>query len=270
MKIAVTCPGCLSRFEVSEKFAGQKGPCPKCKKEITVPALTEQVVVHAPETEGPKDAKGTPVLKPIRRVDVKFSWPIAALVGGVSLVLLVIAIGIRFSFAEPPTALLVLTSLALGPLLAYAGYFFLYESELEGYKGQEAWLRSGICGAVYALTWGIYWLIPKYLLDAASMAEYSLITASVMFIIMMVIGSIAAVLLLELENFAGVMHYMLYLAVTLVLTIVAGTAIAQPFAKDGQATSATGGSKKRAVQVTPSTPPKSPAAAKPAAANPAK
>lgn len=273
MKIAVTCPGCLSRFEVSEKFAGKTGPCPKCKKEITVPALSEQVVVHAPETEGPKDAKGTPVLKPIRRVDVKFSWPIAALVGGVSLVLLFTAIGIRFSFAEPPTVLLALTSIALGPLLAYAGYFFLNESELQGYTGKEAWVRSAACGGIYAITWGLYWLIPKYLLEAFSMAEYSLVTASVMLLVMMVIGSIAAVLLLELENLAGVMHYMLYLAVTLLLTIVAGTPIAQPFAKEGQATSAAGGSKKRAVQVTPSTPAPTnnkPAAAKPAATNPTK
>lgn len=278
MKIAVTCPGCLSRFEVSEKFAGKKGPCPKCKKEITVPALSEQVVIHAPETEGPKDAKGTPVLKPIQRVDVKFSWPIAALVGGVGLILLVTAIGIRFTFPEPPTALLALTALGLGPLLAYGGYFFLHESELEGYSGKEAWVRSAACGGVYAFTWAIYWLIPQYLLENITMAENSLITASCLLLVMIIIGSITAVLAFELENFAGVMHYMLYLAVTLVLTIVAGTAIAQPLAKEGQTTSATGGSKKRAVQVTPSTPApaaktpaaNTPAANKPAATNPAK
>lgn len=278
MKIAVTCPGCLSRFEVSEKFAGKKGPCPKCKKEITVPALSEQVVIHAPETEGPKDAKGTPVLKPIQRVDVKFSWPIAALVGGVGLILLVTAIGIRFTFPEPPTALLALTALGLGPLLAYGGYFFLHESELEGYSGKEAWVRSAACGGVYAFTWAIYWLIPQYLLENITMAENSLITASCLLLVMIIIGSITAVLAFELENFAGVMHYMLYLAVTMVLTIVAGTAIAQPLAKEGQATSTTGGSKKRAVQVAPSTPApaantpaaNTPAANKPAATNPAK
>jgi hypothetical protein len=269
MKIAVTCPGCLSRFEVSEKFAGKKGPCPKCKKEITVPALSEQVVIHAPETEGPKDAKGTPVLKPIQRVDVKFSWPIAALIGGVGLILLVTAIGIRFTFPEPPTALLALTALGLGPLLAYGGYFFLHESELEGYSGKEAWVRSAACGGVYAFTWAIYWLIPQYLLENITMAENSLITASCLLLVMIIIGSITAVLAFELENFAGVMHYMLYLAVTMVLTIVAGTAIAQPLAKEGQATSATGGNKKRAVQVAPSTSTPAPAAKTPAANTPA-
>lgn len=254
MKIAVTCPGCLQRFEVSEKFAGKKGPCPKCKKEITVPALSEQVVVHAPETEGPKDAKGTPVLKPIRRVDVKFSWPIAALVGGIGLVLLATAIGIRFSFAEPPTALLALTAIALGPLLAYGGYFFLHESELEGYSGKEAWLRAAACGGVYAVTWGIYWLVPQYLLETATMAETTLITASVLLIAMVVIGSITAVLSFELENFAGVMHYLLYLGVTMLLAIVAGAAIAEPLAQASQGAASGSGNKKRAIQVAPSTP----------------
>jgi hypothetical protein len=268
MKIAVTCPGCLKRFEVSEKFAGKKGPCPECKKEITVPLLSEQVVVHAPEVSGPKDAKGTPILKPIRRIDTKFSWPVAALVGGVGLLLLVTAIGIRFSFAEPPTVLLALTSIALGPLLSYGGYFFLHESELEGYKGKELWIRSAACGGVYALTWGIYWLIPKYLLDTVSMAESSLILASMLLIAMVIIGSVAAVLSLELETLTGVMHYMLYLTVTMVLAIIAGTAIAEPLAKPGQG-GTVGGNKKRAVQVTPSTPAATPSN-KPAAANSAK
>lgn len=261
MKIAVTCPGCLSRFEVSEKFAGKTGPCPKCKKEITIPNLSEQVVIHAPESEGPKDAKGTPVLKPIRRVDINFSWPIAALIGGVSLVALVIAIGVRFSFAEPPTALLAIASVVLGPLLAYGGYFFLHESELEGYTGKAAWGRAAVCGAIYAITWAIYWLVPVYIFENITMAETSLVTASVLLLVMVVIGSITAVLAFELENFAGVMHYLLYLTVTMILTVVAGTAIAEPLARSGQGAAETGGNKKRAVQVAPTNPaPANPAA----------
>lgn len=252
MKIAVTCPGCLSRFEVSEKFAGKTGPCPKCKKEITIPSLSEQVVIHAPETEGPKDAKGTPVLKPIRRVDITFSWPIAALIGGVSLIALVIAIGVRFSYAEPPIALLAISSVVLGPLLAYGGYFFLHESELEGYSGKAAWARAGVCGLIYSITWAIYWLVPIYVFENVTMAETSLITASVLLIAMVAIGSITAVLAFELETFAGVMHYMFYLAVTMILTIVAGTAIAEPLAKTGKGATETGGNRKKAVQVAPS------------------
>jgi hypothetical protein len=160
--------------------------------------------------------------------------------------------------------LLALTAIALGPLLAFGGYFFLHESELEGYTGKEAWVRSAICGGVYALTWGIYWLIPQYLLENATMAENSLLTASLLLLVMMVIGTITAILAFELENFAGVMHYMLYLSITLTLTIIAGTAIAQPLAKEGAAANASG-SKKRTVQVAPS----KAAATAPASAKPA-
>ena len=49
MPINVTCPGCLKRFSVADKFAGKKGPCPKCKKIITIPKKEDEVVIHAPE-----------------------------------------------------------------------------------------------------------------------------------------------------------------------------------------------------------------------------
>ena len=58
MPIEVLCPGCKTRFKVSDKFAGKKGPCPKCKAVITVPEKTAEVVVHAPEEFGPKNAAG--------------------------------------------------------------------------------------------------------------------------------------------------------------------------------------------------------------------
>lgn len=261
MKIAVTCPGCLTRFEVSDKFAGKKGPCPKCKKEIQVPELTEQVVIHAPETTGPKDAKGSPVLKPLRRIETKFSWPVAAAVVGISILLLGAALAIRFSVAEPPTALLAIGALVLGPVLAWGGYFFLRESELEGYSGKELLIRSAACGVIYAITWGLYWLIPSYLLDAGSLAEVTLLMASIMLVVMVVIGAITSVMSLELESFTGVMHYLLYLIVTMVLAVVSGLAIAEPLAKPGQGKAGPGGSGKKAVQVAPKAATPAPAAA---------
>src|SRR5262245_48396622 len=75
MPIPVICPNCHARFSVSEKFAGKEGPCPKCKGKIKVPALDEQVVVHAPEefAGGGKDSKGRPTLKPIARKEAKIT-----------------------------------------------------------------------------------------------------------------------------------------------------------------------------------------------------
>ena len=65
MPINVTCPGCLKRFSVADKFAGKQGPCPKCKKIITIPKKEDQVVIHAPDHSeaGAVGAGGRHVLK---------------------------------------------------------------------------------------------------------------------------------------------------------------------------------------------------------------
>ena len=66
MPIAVICPGCKTNFRVNEKFAGQKGPCPKCKTIVVIPQI-EEVKIHAPEEfeSGGKDSKGRPSAKPL-------------------------------------------------------------------------------------------------------------------------------------------------------------------------------------------------------------
>src|SRR5437763_17163113 len=98
MAIDVTCPSCHTRFQVSEKFAGKSGPCPKCKTTIKIPEKKDEVVIHAPEVSGPKDSKGQAVLKPISRVEVRLrSTQIATIVGSVVLVLIV-ALVLRFQF----------------------------------------------------------------------------------------------------------------------------------------------------------------------------
>ena len=59
MAIQVTCSGCHARFKVSDKYAGRKGPCPKCKAEITVPDADEEVVIKShDEFGGARDAGG--------------------------------------------------------------------------------------------------------------------------------------------------------------------------------------------------------------------
>ena len=64
MAIDVICPGCHKRFQVSDQYAGQKGPCPGCKTIIEIPKLEDVVVVHERETT----ASGTPAkLNSIRR-----------------------------------------------------------------------------------------------------------------------------------------------------------------------------------------------------------
>src|SRR6478752_8449019 len=98
MAIDVTCPACHTRFQVSEKFAGKSGPCPKCKKTIKVPEKKDEVVIHAPEVSGPTDSQGRAVLKPISRTEVRLQVPqIVAIVGSV-LVVLIAAVVLRLQF----------------------------------------------------------------------------------------------------------------------------------------------------------------------------
>jgi hypothetical protein len=47
-------------------------------------------------------------------------------------------------------------AILLGPPLAWAGYTFLRDAELEAYVGVPLLLRSLACGLVYALLWGIF------------------------------------------------------------------------------------------------------------------
>ncbi|MEM7784324.1 MAG: hypothetical protein AAF623_13300, partial [Planctomycetota bacterium] len=73
MAIRVTCTKCHTRFNVSDKFAGQTGPCPKCKASIKIPDKSEEVVISAPKSSGPTDTQGRAIIDPIRRHESKIS-----------------------------------------------------------------------------------------------------------------------------------------------------------------------------------------------------
>lgn len=222
MAINVVCTGCRSRFTVSEKFAGKKGPCPKCKAIITIPALADQVVIHAPEEAGPKDAKGRPVLRPIFREETTFS-PLMAVVIGVAVLTVLLLTWILRPATGQQASLVVLSlgALLLAPPLAWSGYTFLRNDENQPFYGQELWTRVGLCGLAYAAIWGLTWGVNAYLFEGAGF-EFS----AVFFVIpiMVVAGAAAAQAILDFEFFTGILHYGLYLAVTVVLRLVHGLA----------------------------------------------
>src|SRR4029450_5934125 len=129
MAIDVTCPGCKTRFQVSEKFAGKKGPCPKCKTTIQIPSAKEQVVIHAPEPTGPVDSKGKMVLEPIFREEVSLAPPV--IFGIVASVIVIVAMAFVIRFQELPTKefFAMIGSFLRAPPLAFAGYTFLRDPE---------------------------------------------------------------------------------------------------------------------------------------------
>lgn len=227
MAIPVTCPSCLTRFDVSDKFAGKSGPCPKCQKTIKIPDKSEQVVIHAPEATGPKDSKGRSVLKPLRRKEVSLGLPVILAAALSTLVVFGIALGVGLS-GSPPTALLVMGSILLALPLCFVGYWFLHDDELEGFTGKQLLVRVGVGSLVFAATWGIYALVPIYLFEHASTAEISGLQMAVFIAVMIALGTVASILIFELEVMQGMLHYMFYFAITFLLAWLAGTPLAEP------------------------------------------
>jgi hypothetical protein len=225
MPIQVTCPGCLKRFSVADKFAGQKGPCPNCKKTITIPKKEDEIVIHAPDHSeaGAIGAGGRNVLKTYKRKDTKFQPLLFTAVIGAVLVALLIALVLRSSTKGVVDVwFLAAGAIVLGPPLAWAGYTFLRDPELEGHQGTALLLRSIICGLAFALLWGIYWFIAyRWGGNEAftkGMPIFQLVTLSV---IVLGIGTFAAFAAFDLDPGSAFFLCAMYLGVTIALRFIA-------------------------------------------------
>jgi hypothetical protein len=221
MAIQITCPGCHKRFQVSDKFAGQKGPCPSCKTIIQIPKKEEEAVIHAPAEFGGKGTTGVPTFKPVARIDAKFSPAAAGLIAGATILVFALAWFVGRASDDPPAVVVVTGSLLLAPPLVLAGYFFLRDDELEPFRGGSLWIRVGIVSLVYALIWGItaYW-IKGYLLEVPAFEEsYQL---GIAIAAMIALGAFAAHAALDLDVWSAAFHYGLYLVVTVLLRMTMG------------------------------------------------
>ena len=225
MPIQVTCPSCLKRFQVSDKFAGKTGPCPNCKKQIKVPDKSEEVTIHAPDDGAPKDRTGRSVLKPLERTETDVTRKGMLLTGGAILVAIATAVGLRLS-GGAPMFVYALGALLLGPPLVWAGYTFVRNSELAPYVGSELRNRVLILSVIFAALWLMYAFIPSYVLELDAPGEMSFLVFGVIFSVMLVAGAFASVGAFELEFLSGLAHAGLYLIVTLVLALMCGITIA--------------------------------------------
>ena len=223
MSIRVTCVKCHTRFNVSDKFAGKKGPCPKCKTTIKIPSKDEQVVVHEPELAGPKSITGEAILKPIQRKEVKLNSIHITLIVALLVLFLVCALVFRFAIPEAadfPMWLLWISAFVIAPPICFAGYFMLRDTELDGYIGKELWTRVLICSAVYAVLW-FAMPVGKY----AFSDNYESGSWILALIIMGGAGATAGMLSFDVDYMMGLVHYGLYLTMCLVGRFLAGIGI---------------------------------------------
>lgn len=217
MAIRVTCPGCKTRFNVGDQFAGKTGPCPKCKTVIKIPDKSEEVVVHAPENFGPKDSKGRAVLKPVFREETKVT-PVGIATFVASLVLaLGAALAIRFVSPEPPLVLIMIAAAILAPPLSWAGYAFLRNQDLDSYHGVELWARVGVTSLLFFALWGLFPIV-AYALNSDT---FTMPIALGSIVGMLVAGGAIAMVAYDHDYLMGLVHFGLYLLVCLTLRAIA-------------------------------------------------
>ena len=221
MAIQVLCSNCKTRFKVSEKFAGQKGPCPKCKAVITIPQPTEEVVIHAPEHSeaGAKDAGGKLILKPIEREETEFQPLVAVVAGAIAMLSLLVAFVLRGS-ESVSTVVLAAGALLIAPPVCWAGYQVLRDDEqLESFTGTSLWIRTAICSVLYAALWGLFSFF-YYLFFGTNPAEVtSIFFMGGPFLLM---GAGVAYCCYDFDFGSGFFHYCFYLLVTILLRLVMG------------------------------------------------
>lgn len=218
MPIFVVCPGCKARFNVSEKYAGKSGACPKCKAKITIPAAGQEVKVHTPAefAGGGRNAEGKLVAKPIARQEVKVQPVlVAALAAAVVLVLGVTWGAGRAGLFQDSLIARAVGLLLISTPLAMAPYTFLRNDELEPLRGRDFYLRAAICGLVYVVLWGAF---------AFGAGRYSNIDMWWLFVVppLVVVGGLTALACFELDFGSALFHYAFYLLVTIFLRWVAG------------------------------------------------
>lgn len=215
MPILVICTGCGARFNVSEKFAGKEGPCPKCKAKIKVPEPVE-VKIAEPETfGGAKDSQGRLVLQPIERTETQLStvaW--VALVGGV-LTSAVVA-WVAGSLFRDSALWRGLGLVAVAFPAVIGAYAILRDSELEPYRGWQLYLRAGLCALAYAGLWGVFALLPDDWTTGEPWLWFLLAPPFVL------VGGLTALGCFDLELATGALHYSFYLLVSVVLRWLVG------------------------------------------------
>lgn len=217
--IRVSCPSCKKRFQVSEKFAGKKGPCPDCKAEITIPEKGDEVVVHEPQSFGPKGTSGQGVLKPIFREEERFPLVSGIFVGVSIFIALTLAI-VHLTLPGTNVFILALMLAALGPAVANGAYFLLRDPDLAPHEGQMLWIRTAAVGLGYAIVWGVYFLVKSYLF---SEVDFQLYYLAFTLPPMVAAGGLIGWVGLELADYlTGSMHFGIYLLASGALLLIAG------------------------------------------------
>ncbi|MDO5580424.1 MAG: hypothetical protein Q4G69_04775 [Planctomycetia bacterium] len=211
MAINVICPGCMTRFQVDDRFAGKKGPCPKCGHIIEIPK--EKLIIHAPEdiTSGGKTVPGGSTLRPITQVRFIFNRRQLFLAFLGIIAICAVAFGLGFwenCFAKAITGL-VCTFLIGIPLTAYGYMMIREEDDLEILLGNELYKRSFFASLGFALVWTIFEAFVVYLNPGPAFVIYLVPT--------MILGSIVGIYIYDTNGGKAALLFSLFVLSVLLL-----------------------------------------------------
>ncbi|MBQ9372453.1 MAG: hypothetical protein IJU03_09705 [Thermoguttaceae bacterium] len=212
MAIRVICPGCMTSFEVDDKFAGKKGPCPKCGHIIEIPK--EQVVVHAPDdyTKGGKKQK---ILghdaRPIERKLLRITGKQAALGCVVLIAAFALAYLVGLAHNGILSAILGLLGAALIAFpIAEFGYMMIRdENDLEMFLGAERHKRSLFAALVFVASWIAFEIFLYFLGGTGPLACLFLIPVGV-------VGAFGALIFFDCNFGRALLVYLIFAFVAII------------------------------------------------------
>ena len=220
MAIDVICPGCHKRFQVSDQFAGQKGPCPGCKTIIQIPKLEDVVVVHERETT----SSGAPAkLNSIRRQHTTAGKSELLCASGALLAGLLSTILVRFLSETKPNPGF-FTTLLIGSLLGSStsllGNIVLRGQDNGSNNGRKTIVRACLVGVIYTVIWRMLVLLSDGLLveDGSVILPAVIILA----IALTAISTFLPMFVFDFEYQQGLVHVALFISSLAIYSLVLG------------------------------------------------
>ncbi len=218
MAINVICPGCMKRFQVSDRFAGQKGPCPSCNTIINIPKAA--IKIHGAEEfeAGGRSATGKLLLKPLARVVEDFHPLKAAfaVVGTLLVLLLTVAIGF-FSISTTTLNIIGLIGLLC---VSFPICLFCYQILR---NREELFVMTGMdLHKMIALTAGIYvvlWFSLEALLWYTDTSGWPVL---IWFLPMLFFGMLAAHVVLDIDLGNAFLHCLVFSLAVVILRGLVG------------------------------------------------